>query len=395
MRRLAIILAGLVVFGATAQARPAGPAKGQPFVLMRTLQNVQERIAHGSPVALKLQNKLLVHMAREFSHMPMSVWALPKNAASAVGYVLSGGYPDAVRHLHDDQALAAPFDRLLDGALAFADGRRKEAQAAFAGIDETGLPPALAGHVALIKAVLQRNQDVKAAMRHIDRARLLMPATLVEEAALRRGVTTAGDDGDRERFLTYADDYLRRFERSVYLPDFQSKFAHVAVVVDLGAMPGAGEHIDRLVESLPPDGQRRFLLELGRVAVVTGDAVLARAGAERALSLSLPGSRDQLRARAYGAAADVVTERRAAAVAALNSLDLSRLDGSDRALVRSALGLAAEVTRLPAIEHSSGVPAKTGSDALDDGAPPEMPAVLARAQSLLGEVDSLIEEASQ
>ena len=67
----------------------------------------------------------------------------------------------------------------------------------------------------------------------LDRARLLAPGTLVEEAALRRSIAVAAKLGDAKRFLRLSEQYVRAYLRSPYASQFADAF--VAGVVTLNA----------------------------------------------------------------------------------------------------------------------------------------------------------------
>lgn len=393
MRRLVagLVLAAVAAVGA--EARPVGLLKEQPFVYIRTLQSLQARVALGSASAQRLQIRLLGHIAQRFTEMPLSVWTSPKNAGSAVIFVLSGGQPDTVRHLGADGLLPTPYDRLLNGALAYVDGRREEAIKLLQGVDDSVLPDAVAGHLALIKSVLVRNSDVKQARASLDRARLLMPATLIEEAALRRGIVLSGEDGDRDGFISRSSQYLRSYNRSVYLAEFEKNFARMVVTLQFAALPDAAQRLEQLIHPLVDGERRRLYLEIARIAVIKGASELARLAAGKAVELSTPDSKARLRAQVYLAAAGVVTEHRAEALEAFRSLKIHTLGPGDRAIVAAARKLAAEVERLPSgVGRGGAGPHGDTAVAAAEPGPDGEPEVFARARELFAEVDAMVKE---
>ena len=401
MMRL-LMLAGVLVVCSwlPGEAKPARRVDAQPYELVRTLQSVQERIAEGAQPALKLQAKLLSHIAHKFLAMPARVWKSPRNGRAAVLFVLSGGRPAAVRGLVERGLLAPPYDQLLKGALAFTGGDREEALEQLGNVDVFELPAAMGGHVALIKSALLRNNDAKRALEEIDRALLLMPATLVEESAIRRGAELAGDDGNRELFVDYSAQYLRRYKASLYRSDFQRKFAHLAVQLEVAEAPEGAQLLDDLLGYLDEEERRRLYLEVSRLALVKGSGQLARFSAGRASELSPGGSLAGLRAQAYRAAAGVVSDDHEKALETLRGLNVKDLPAVDRALVEAALALAEEVTRMPVPANAAADRPQVheGEAGADDGGTQSVPAesqVIARAEKLFAGVDQLIERARQ
>ena len=77
------------------------------------------------------------------------------------------------------------------------------------------------------------DDEPEVAVALLDRARLLSPGTLVEEAALRRSIAIAATLGDTGRFLMASEQYVRGYLRSPYASQFADAF--VAGVVTLYA----------------------------------------------------------------------------------------------------------------------------------------------------------------
>ena len=66
-------------------------------------------------------------------------------------------------------------------------GRTKQGRG-LAALNARSLPPTLGAEIALVQSALVAQNDLKATIERLDEARLLMPGTLVEEAALRREI---------------------------------------------------------------------------------------------------------------------------------------------------------------------------------------------------------------
>jgi len=160
--------------------------------LVRSLQILQEQIANGNVAAHAAQSALLERIEARFAQAPPDTWQDPRNARAAVVYLLGGGKPATIRALLSYEKPPAIEARLIKGALAYVEGHEDEAQDLLRTVDVRSLPPSLGGPVALVQSALIVRQDVAAAMAFLDEARLLMPGTLVEEAALRRRFSSPG-----------------------------------------------------------------------------------------------------------------------------------------------------------------------------------------------------------
>ena len=93
--------------------------------------------------------------------------------------------------------------------------------------------PDIAMYLALVKGSMLAEAEPRNALALLDRARLLAPGTLVEEAALRRSIAVATTLGDAKRFLRLSEQYVRAYLRSPYASQFADAF--VAGVVTLNA----------------------------------------------------------------------------------------------------------------------------------------------------------------
>ncbi len=199
-----------------------------PYLAVRSLQVLQEMVAHGSTSAQGAQPKLLSHIADVFAAADPAVWKERRNAQAAVLYLFSSGKPAVVRALLGRAVFAPENDRLLKGALAYAEGEDGVAKALLGKIDPKSLPPSVGGHLALVLATLFAKDDAAKAGRMLDEARLLVPGTLVEEAALRRQIFLSADAATLDKFVSLSRQYLRRFHTSVYAGNFKHRLTSFA-----------------------------------------------------------------------------------------------------------------------------------------------------------------------
>jgi chemotaxis protein MotC len=346
--RIAVYLmaGGLAILGATsAKADPA-----QPYEMARTLQGLQTQVAGGNGPAMAAQRTLLAEMEKRFLTADPSVWRDARNGRAAIIYTLSGGSPSVMLHLLGLSPLPEFDANLAHGALAYIEGREAEARNRLMPVDARTLPASLGGQVALVQAGLIARNDLPGASRLLDDARLLMPGTLVEEAALRRQVFIVAQMGDLDRFEFLSGQYLRRFNASVFASDFRQRFATALTRLNLAETSGHFQRLRELLTATDTDAQRATFLRVSRSAVIHGKIETARLAAAQAESLSTMGSSDGVRARLYGAAAGIVTEDFQRHSDDLNATNRRQLTEADAELRDAAITAAAAIRYWPSVE---------------------------------------------
>ncbi|PKR90682.1 chemotaxis protein [Pleomorphomonas diazotrophica] len=344
MIRRILLLVSLLAAGPLA-AEEVAP----PFEMVRTLQTLQAQIAGGNAAAVAAQRELLGLMERRSLAADPAVWRDGRNARAAVTYTLSGGSPRLMRRLLSLQPPIAVDADLARGALAYIENHEEEARKRLLPIDARALPMSLSGQVALVQAGLIAREDIPKAIRLLDDARLLMPGTLVEEAALRREVFLIAQTGNLDRFEFLSRQYLRRFGTSIYAEDFRQRFA--TAIARLGIADGDDRfpRLEAILKSSDPENQRALFLQLAQAAVVHGKLGTARSAAADAAALAPLGGSDAMRAGLYDAAASIVAGRDIGDVRKrLDSLNRRQLGRRDTDLLDAAVAVAAAVGEVPA-----------------------------------------------
>ena len=343
--RLALVLAALL----TGAAQAADEAPAAPYELARTLQTLQAQMAGGNAAAVAAQRGLLGAMEKAFLAADPSVWTDARNARAVVTFTMSGGSPRVLQTLIAGKvALGVPTE-LAAGALAYIENREDEAKKLLLPFDARALPPTLAGQVALVQAGLIAREDLSRAISLLDSARLLMPGTLVEEAALRREVFLVAQTGNLDRFEFLSQQYLRRFGTSIYAEDFRQRFA--TAIARLGIADGDDRfpRLEAILKSSDPENQRALFLQLAQAAVVHGKLATARSAAADAAGLAPLGGGDAMRAGLYDSAASIGPGKDIGEVrkrlAALNRRQLARRDVD---LLDAAIAVADAVGEVPA-----------------------------------------------
>jgi chemotaxis protein MotC len=399
MRKAALHLALVVPCGLVPAAMPAPamaqeiaalPQENAPYEMIRTLQILQGQVAQGNTQAHQAQRSLLLHMNQVFLAAPPSTWADARNARAAVIHLLSGGHPDVVRRLLKLNIAPAVEADLLRGALAYVDGRPEEARRLLSGFDPMELPPNLGGQVALVRAALEVAENPKEAMRLLGIARLLMPGTLVEEAALRREVFVAGKLGDIEGFQSLSIRYLRRFRGSIYEGDFRRRFGLALDTLGFSEDDKRFALLESLLAEFDEDTRRGFYLRLARRAVAGGHVAIARKASERAMPLAMAGTYEETQLKLYQAAVSLKPEDIGNTRALLWSIDRKSLTPADRDLMDAAYMVLNHVRHWP--EPPEGVIGEFGAYAILP--PPADPSwrkpVMIQAERLLKQTSDLM-----
>ena len=393
MSKRAVVLAIALSLATLAAAPDARAASLAPYSIIRTLQVLQEQVAHGNAAAQAAQPRLMAHIADEFLAADPRVWKEPRNAHAAVTFLFSGGKPAVVRAILDKGTMPAGVDTLIKGALAYGEGNDELARQTLGGIDPRSLPPMLGGHLALVQASLLPAADNAKAGKLLDLARLLVPGTLVEEAALRRQLFLLSGPENLDKFIFLARQYSRRYRTSIYADNFKQRLDAVARGLARAGDVAALGRFDAVLAEYPTAEQIGFYLAMAKTAIVEGKAVAARYAAEKASALAGGRGQDSLRSNLYAAAALVVSDDAGKGLKALQAIDRSKLSPEDAELQDAALTVATGVRAEPTA-GASPPPMRPGVSA---GPAPDNQsvAVLDEAQAAVAGADKLLQDKAQ
>ena len=146
----------------------------QPLDNVRELTYLQDRIGEGDEVAPGKQAQVAGAIAERLRSYPMDVWKDARNRLALVKFTLSGGDPELLRTVAGKQMFAEPELSLARGALAYAEGFQQTALQDLEKVNVMQLGPSLAGHVALVQAMLAADADPEGAARKAKLARSLL-----------------------------------------------------------------------------------------------------------------------------------------------------------------------------------------------------------------------------
>lgn len=395
MRRLLHLAAAATAIAlAIGGSAPAQDGKGEPFELVRSLQSLQDQIARGNIRAHSTQRVLMARIAEQFAAAAPERWKEPKNARAALVFVLSGGSASVVQKLLDGGASFEIEEKLLKGALAYAEGRLDEAGELLGGIEARALDASIAGHVAFVQAELAAKSNPAKALGLLDDARLLAPGTLIEEASLRRQIALVGAGEDAERYEALAALYLRRFPNSLYAGSFRQQFAAAIAGNARASEPDRLARLEVILGGIGLAERRDVYLTIAKEALLKGKVGIAAFAAASAGKLADAGSAEEARARVYEGAALVVSDGLDKGVEMLGGADRSKLAQADVALVDAGLAVADAVQR-PAETPDPEDEQPKLADKTGEREKAAASAVIARAHKIFAQVDQMLSEAGQ
>ena len=131
-------------------------------------------------------------------------------------------------------------------------------------------------------ATLLTDKDPARAGAMLDAARLLVPGTLVEEAALRRQIFLVADIATLDKFTALSRQYIRRFRGSVFASNFKGRLTSFAVRLAVAGDVAPLGQARPVFAELPQAERRSLYLTLSRDAVLAGRPDAARYAAARA-----------------------------------------------------------------------------------------------------------------
>jgi chemotaxis protein MotC len=361
-----------------ARVQPNSKSK-QPFEIVRSMQAIQDQIVLGNGEAQSKLPKLIGQIAQRLLAADSSVWREAKNARAVTTYTLSGGQPRVVRKVLEFGVSPAQETLLMEGALAYVEGREAKAKQILLPIDAKALAPAVGGHVAMVQSALIAKSDPGKAMELLDQARLLAPGTLVEEAALRREVFLSDETRNLEKFVSLSSQYIRRFPRSVYADNFRRGFADAVARFGLTNEASEFAKLENLLNEFADKDQLDLYLKIAQSGLIKGKIASAHFAAERAIRLSKNGGAERARSKLYEAATLILTRSLDAGVVELDNVESARLPKRDAELKAAVGAIAKEIRKAPDATLSLNEP-----EPLQEAAPARRePGVSAAASALI------------
>ncbi|WP_072386390.1 hypothetical protein [Hyphomicrobium sp. CS1BSMeth3] len=394
-----------IAAGGTGERVPVVDVVRQPYHAVRTLSLLQERVAQGDETAFAMQKEVVQEIADELKTFPPSVWREPRNRLALIKYALSGGDPERLRAVHAQKLFTDAERPLAEGALAYAEGQRNLALRLLERVNVFTLPPSLAGHVALVKALVLANSDLGRVIRLSDEARLLSPGTLVEETALRLAMEAAIAQSNREKFEALASRYFRRFPRSPYLGVVIRPVAVAMVENDYAEKPEGARWVHSVVHYLDPQKLVQFYAVLAEIGLRDAKLATTINATRMARKYARDGSPEYAWTQAYEGAALVIGLAPEEGLALLNAAEASGVPETVGELIAGARAISHLIRSPPpslpvaAAEKPAAAPTPQKARADAAGSPTPAPAdqypAAVKIQARIAQIDQMLKDIEQ
>lgn len=342
------LLATTLVFGAAFAYPASAQDQGElaPYVMLRSLQFVQDSVVLGDHSAAEMQRFMLKRIDQRLRAANPSIFEDPRNVDAALIYAMSGGNPATLEYLAS-RDIAGNFDsRVADVLRKYLSGKGTLVAKSLTEMSKEYRDEKIGPYLSLVTGNVMVATDPKDALVFYDWARLTAPGTIIEEAALRRSVAIAVDADMVAQALSYARKYARRFIHSPYASQFADFFVQL-VVEHFGEI--TEDDIDGALEFMDVARRHEVFLRIARAAAIAGKNDLARLASAKVEALAGNPTPEAL-ARLYGGLADIPTNDIRTAMQAISDIPEETLSPSDRALREAAKVVAEQVIDRPSAE---------------------------------------------
>ncbi|HWU61410.1 MAG TPA: chemotaxis protein [Ensifer sp.] len=289
MARFLILAATCLVLGLAMSAR-AEDVKQEDidpslpiYKLVRSLEDVQDKIVSGDLKAVEMQRFMIGMIDRRLRTAGPDEFNDLRNVDAAMIYAMSGGNPATLDTLIAHDARGNFDTRLTNALLMYLGGKGGSANKTLDEIVPEYKSTSIGPYLALVAAnvVMQTKPDL--ALKYFDWARLSLPGTIVEEAALRRSLIITVKQNNIESSIRFARLYLSRFPTSPYAAQVADQ---VVTLIDAHYDKIGNDRISQTLAWLDGPRQQEIYLRIARKAAVTGRFEFAHWAAGNALALS-------------------------------------------------------------------------------------------------------------
>ena len=236
---------------------------------VRALNAAQNRMALGKEKAKDQVAAQFDIIEALIPTLEPEAWAQSRNIRAATIYLLGGGAPEHLREIHDAGFIVGDEASLLEAALLNAEGDERAAER-IAAFDPQQYPPLLGGHLALVQGGALVGQDNPRAIASLDLARLLMPTSLVEEAALRREIRALDPQKQRDKVVALAAMYAARYRESPYARHLIADLRTLLFSLGTDADPAFVTKLESVIDIAPASERLEIYLALCRAALGRG-----------------------------------------------------------------------------------------------------------------------------
>jgi len=355
-------------------------AQSQLVLAVRAMLSQQSELAMGKAGAgsrLKASMSIIATMTQ---NMDVRTLTTQEYDAAAV-YVLSGGRPEILERIAAEDRLDPERQALFEGAVSFVRGDMKVAAAKLAPIDPAKFEPVLAARIHMLQAHLEEKAPYEVRRKSLETAANTTLGTLLEEAATRRMVALAGENGALKDFFYWSDRYQRRFPYSPYFPDFWADVMKTVFLTEKSSQPLGLKELHDLLLHVPEDRKLTFVRTLILRSIKEGYPRLCQFGLDEATETSGRSGEVVEKLRLYKLVC-AIGEDPEAVGQQLALLDRSKLDANELELLDAASLLAKGV-----LAQASGTEQQPTTYGPQPGYP-GFELVKARAASVAQQIDA-------
>ncbi|MGI9357651.1 MAG: hypothetical protein ACR2PF_21150 [Rhizobiaceae bacterium] len=236
--------------------------------MLKSMLQVQDRIAAGDKAALPLQGHLQKLLIASIAENELTA---PNIRAVVILSVIGGRSPTISGALRKIGQVGPVKDLAL--ALDYYQSRkRNRALEKFSRVNIDELDSRIAPFIAFAQGNLNASIDPQRAINFFNKTRLLAPGTLLEEASLRKLMKLCIATQNPDQFMAIARQYTRRFigspYRSQYLKALMSGIGSMRQSISL-------EQIDELARMMPVSFAASYYQNIIRRSVIAGHLKLA------------------------------------------------------------------------------------------------------------------------
>lgn len=354
--------------------------------LVRTLNSLQGELVQGAGSARGAIGAQIEQIEQAFSTLEVDAWKEQKNARATAIFLLCGGSSRAIRKVADAHLFSERDVPLVSGSIAYAEGHSQEALKLLSSMDPKTQPITLGGHLALIQGGLLIGADNARARALFDLARLLMPSSLVEEAALRREISIVDALHDSDKFLLLARRYVAQYSKSPFARNFWDEIRATTLRVSAAVEERRLDEFQSLFKETAPSIRFDIYMAVARKAILSARIALAAAQAQRAEPFAETQAA-RARLRLYHGAIAALSGDFEAAMAKIREIDAKSFSSADiemRDIVTAA------VARLQAAPDGAAAP-ETEPETLPQAVSP----VERSARQALADADALLQRAAK
>lgn len=253
-----------------------------PYKMIRSLQAVQDSVAKGDMSAVEMQRFMLGVIDKTLRSADQSVFDDPRNVDAALVYAMSGGNPETLNILIGKDVSGHFDNRVTDALVQYLNGKGSMAKQVLEETVPEYRATDIGPYLALVAANSLMQKYPKKALEYFDWARLILPGTIVEEAALRRSLTIVVKGKMIDKARVYFRRYFQRFPLSPYSSQVADLF--VQFLSDSYG-PVTQDDIVELLRPMPDNRKTAIYLRVARRASLDGQHELGQFAAARVLEL--------------------------------------------------------------------------------------------------------------